>query len=73
MRLPEVKEQTKELDKKVKDNIGDETMFKVKQSTKMGKIFKAYVQTKRMEEDYHSYLRFLLDGERIDLGAQEQS
>ena len=42
---------------------GEETMFKIKKSTKMSKVFKAYAQRKGVEEQS---LRFLLDGERID-------
>ena len=38
-------------------------MFKIKKSTKMSKVFKAYAQRKGVEEQS---LRFLLDGERID-------
>ena len=41
---------------------GEETMFKIKKSTKMSKVFKAYASRKGVEE---SALRFLLDGERI--------
>ena len=37
-------------------------MFKIKKSTKMSKVFKAYASRKGVEE---SALRFLLDGERI--------
>jgi len=48
---------------RVKDQTGEETMFKIKKSTKMSKVFKAYAQRKGVEEQS---LRFLLDGERID-------
>lgn len=37
-------------------------MFKIKKSTKMSKVFKAYASRKGVEEES---LRFLLDGERI--------
>ena len=37
-------------------------MFKIKKSTKMSKVFKAYASRKGVEE---GSLRFLLDGERI--------
>lgn len=48
---------------RVKDQAGDETFFKVKKTTKMSKIFKAYAERKGVNE---SALRFLLDGERIN-------
>ena len=44
------------------NNTGEETMFKIKKSTKMSKVFKAYASRKGVEE---GSLRFLLDGERI--------
>ena len=47
---------------RVKDQTGDETMFKIKQSTKMSKVFTAYAQ--RISVDMKS-LRFFFDGERI--------
>lgn len=47
---------------RVKDQTGEETMFKIKKSTKMSKVFNAYAQRKGVEA---SSLRFLLDGERI--------
>ena len=43
---------------RVKDQGGDETFFKVKQTTKMGKIFKAYASRKGVDE---KSLRFLLE------------
>ncbi|KAL9185563.1 hypothetical protein ACHAXT_003340 [Thalassiosira profunda] len=47
---------------RVKDQTGEETMFKIKKSTKMSKVFTAYAQRKGVEA---ASLRFLLDGERI--------
>jgi len=47
---------------RVKDQTGEETMFKIKKSTKMSKVFAAYAQRKGVEP---ASLRFLLDGERI--------
>ena len=47
---------------RVKDQTGEETMFKIKKSTKMSKVFNAYAQRKGVEA---GSLRFLLDGERI--------
>jgi small ubiquitin-related modifier len=47
---------------RVKDQTGEETMFKIKKSTKMSKVFSAYAQRKGVEQ---ASLRFLLDGERI--------
>lgn len=47
---------------RVKDQTGEETMFKIKKSTKMSKVFSAYAQRKGVEP---ASLRFLLDGERI--------
>lgn len=48
---------------RVKDQTGEETMFKIKKSTKMSKVFSAYAQRKGVEV---SSIRFLLDGERIN-------
>jgi small ubiquitin-related modifier len=48
---------------RVKDQTGEETMFKIKKSTKMSKVFSAYAQRKGVEA---SSIRFLLDGERIN-------
>jgi len=48
---------------RVKDQTGEETMFKIKKSTKMSKVFTAYAQRKGVEV---TSLRFLLDGERIN-------
>eukprot|EP00571_Detonula_confervacea_P004531 CAMPEP_0172327480 /NCGR_PEP_ID=MMETSP1058-20130122/59706_1 /TAXON_ID=83371 /ORGANISM="Detonula confervacea, Strain CCMP 353" /LENGTH=194 /DNA_ID=CAMNT_0013044549 /DNA_START=67 /DNA_END=651 /DNA_ORIENTATION=+ len=47
---------------RVKDQTGEETMFKIKKSTRMSKVFGAYAQRKGVELES---LRFLLDGERI--------
>lgn len=52
---------------RVKDQTGEETMFKIKKSTKMEKVFKAYAARKGVEP---ASLRFLLDGERV---APEQT
>ena len=41
---------------------GEETVFKIKKTTKMTKVFSAYAQRKGVESNS---LRFLLDGERI--------
>lgn len=41
---------------------GEETFFKIKKTTKMGKVFQTYAQRKGMQV---SSLRFLLDGDRI--------
>ena len=46
----------------VKDQTGELTLFKIKKSTKMSKVFSAYAQRKGVEL---ASLRFLLDGERI--------
>ena len=48
---------------RVKDQGGEETFFKVKNTTKMSKVFDAYAQRKGVQK---SSLRFLLDGERIN-------
>lgn len=45
---------------------GEETFFKIKESTKMQKVFDTYAQRKGVQA---SSLRFLLDGERIDATA----
>mmetsp|Transcript_16727 Transcript_16727/g.25445 ORF Transcript_16727/g.25445 Transcript_16727/m.25445 type:complete len:215 (+) Transcript_16727:169-813(+) len=47
---------------RVKDQTGEETMFKIKKSTRMSKVFNAYAARKGVES---ASLRFLLDGERI--------
>eukprot|EP00941_MAST-03F_sp_MAST-3F-sp1_P003905 g3905.t1 len=47
---------------RVKDQTGEETYFKVKPTTKMGKIFGVYAQRKGIQANA---LRFLLDGRRI--------
>lgn len=48
---------------RIKDQGGEETFFRVKTKTQMGKIFGAYAQRKGVQL---SSLRFLLDGERIN-------
>lgn len=47
---------------RVKDQTGDEMMFKVKKATKMSKIFEAYASRRGISA---ASLRFMLDGERI--------
>mmetsp|Transcript_6484 Transcript_6484/g.6630 ORF Transcript_6484/g.6630 Transcript_6484/m.6630 type:complete len:183 (+) Transcript_6484:63-611(+) len=47
---------------RVRDQTGDEMLFKVKKATKMQKIFDAYASKRGMPT---SSLRFMLDGERI--------
>lgn len=47
---------------RVKDQNGEETMFKIKRGTKMIKVLQLYAQRKRIEL---GQLFFLLDGERI--------
>ena len=42
---------------------GEEMFFKIKKTTKMGKVFDTYAQRKGVQV---GSLRFLLDGERID-------
>jgi len=49
---------------RVKDQAGDETFFKIKKTTEMSKVFKAYATRKGVQM---TALRFLLDGERIDM------
>ena len=48
---------------RVKDQAGEEIFFKVKNTTKMSKVFAAYAQRKSVQQ---TSLRFLLDGERIN-------
>ena len=48
----------------MKDQAGDETFFKIKKTTEMSKVFKAYATRKGVQM---TALRFLLDGERIDM------
>ena len=47
---------------RVKDQHGNETFFKVKKTTKMEKVFKAYAQRRGVPPNT---LRFLVDGERV--------
>ena len=47
----------------VKDQTGDEMSFKVKKETKLGKIFRAYADSKGVDM---ASLRFSLDGERLN-------
>eukprot|EP00939_MAST-03C_sp_MAST-3C-sp1_P000844 g844.t1 len=47
---------------RVKDQGGEEIFFKVKNTTKMEKVFKHYANRKGVSADN---LRFLLDGKRI--------
>lgn len=47
---------------RVRDQTGEETVFKIKKTTKMSKVFSAYAQRKGVDSNS---LRFLLDGERI--------
>jgi len=47
---------------RLKDQTGEETMFRIRRNTPMGKVFKAYAQRKGVET--HS-LRYLIDGEDI--------
>ena len=46
----------------VKDNVGEETMFKIKRTTQLGKVFNAYAERKGVDD---GDLRFMLDGERV--------
>ena len=60
---------------RVKDQNGYQTIFIMKRSTKMGKVFKAYAQRKGVDV---RGLRFMIDGEEInpeatpnDLGLED--
>jgi len=46
----------------IKDQNGEETMFRIKRGTKLGKVFHLFAQRKGIE---YGQLFFLLDGERI--------
>jgi small ubiquitin-related modifier len=46
----------------VKDQAGEDMVFKVRRETKLGKIFDAYAQAKGVDS---ASLRFSLDGERL--------
>lgn len=48
---------------RVKDQLAQETFFKIKTTTKMEKVFKAFAN---MKGGLRSTFRFLLDGERIN-------
>ncbi len=54
---------------RVKEQGGEETYFKVKKSTKMGKVFEAFANRKGVQK---TALRFLLDGERIGEGQSPE-
>jgi len=47
---------------RVKDQSGEETFFKVKTSTKMGKVFGAFAKRKGVES---AAMRFIYDGRRV--------
>ena len=47
---------------RIKDQCGEESLVRIKTTTRMGKVFKCYAHHKGVHE---SNLRFLLDGERI--------
>jgi len=51
---------------KVKDQSGDEMLFKVKKTTKMSKIMDAYAQRRGVGADN---LRFVYDGQRVNKEA----
>lgn len=48
---------------RLRDQTGEEVLFKVKKDTKMQKIFDAYAQRRGVSV---ASLRFMLDGERIN-------
>merc|ERR1719253_191462 len=48
---------------RVKDQNGEETMFKIKKTTKMKKVFATYAARKGVEA---TAMRFMLDGENIN-------
>eukprot|EP00924_Labyrinthula_sp_SR-Ha-C_P012693 augustus_masked-scaffold_67-processed-gene-0.18-mRNA-1 protein AED:0.06 eAED:0.06 QI:0/-1/0/1/-1/1/1/0/117 len=48
---------------RIKNQAAQETLFKVKKKTKMGKIFEAYAQRNSLNKNA---LRFLLDGDRLN-------
>ena len=61
---------------RVKDQAGEETMFTIRRTIKMGKVFKAFAERKGVDE---RELRYTIDGERInpedtpiDLGLQDE-
>mmetsp|Transcript_19020 Transcript_19020/g.30687 ORF Transcript_19020/g.30687 Transcript_19020/m.30687 type:complete len:91 (-) Transcript_19020:1329-1601(-) len=48
---------------RVRDQTGEETYFKIKKTTKLGKVFETYAHRRGVQS---TSLRFLLDGERIE-------
>lgn len=58
----ETKPESEQITIRVRDQTGEETVFKIKKTTKMSKVFGAYATRKGVESNS---LRFLLDGERI--------
>mmetsp|Transcript_4419 Transcript_4419/g.9346 ORF Transcript_4419/g.9346 Transcript_4419/m.9346 type:complete len:101 (-) Transcript_4419:44-346(-) len=59
---PKPEGSTEQLTIRVRDQTGEETHFKIKKKTKMGKVFAAYAQRKGIQQNA---VRFLLDGDRI--------
>mmetsp|Transcript_27660 Transcript_27660/g.43527 ORF Transcript_27660/g.43527 Transcript_27660/m.43527 type:complete len:99 (+) Transcript_27660:115-411(+) len=47
---------------RVRDQTGEETFFKIKNSTKMSKVIQTYASRKGVDS---TTLRFLVDGERV--------
>lgn len=60
---PEKVEAGEQISLKVKDNKDHEIFFKVKKTTKLGKIRKAFAQKMGRAEDS---VRLVYDGERVD-------
>lgn len=58
-----VKNEAKTITIRIKAQSGEETYFKVKGTTLMGKIFKAYASRQGLDVNT---MRFMLDGHRIN-------
>ena len=48
---------------RIKDQTGEEIMFKIKRRTRLGKVFNTFAAYKGVDRDS---LRFLFNGERVD-------
>ncbi|PBP24429.1 ubiquitin-like modifier, partial [Diplocarpon rosae] len=59
---PDVNSENPVINIKVKDQMEAETFFKIKQKTKLGKVFDAYCDRNALQR---TTVRFLLDGQRI--------
>mmetsp|Transcript_32280 Transcript_32280/g.37900 ORF Transcript_32280/g.37900 Transcript_32280/m.37900 type:complete len:98 (-) Transcript_32280:244-537(-) len=67
---PDVKPPQEQMTVCIKDQSGDETFFKIKKTTKMGKIFGVYAERKGVQVNS---IRFTFDGLRVGPEATPDS